>query len=240
MGAKNFSGTSTGRVNYYGVSYGALSVRVKEIPEGYEEITTDELKSRSNRKEDIDLRERYVTKSGDYPYSVFYQSIEGTIVGISKKEPQGMSKMLELEILDSDGETSYVSMNLYSKYTENLLNRLTSLESWNDKNLTLSPYSISNTFPDKKTGKPVSIYNQGFSVRVEGVKVEVFYKNDDKKLPPTELVQDAQGNDTVSRVKRINFLFEQAMSKFSSTATNTTSSQKDVDLEDDDESQLPF
>lgn len=240
MGAKNFNGTSTGKVNYYGVSYGSLSTRVKEFPEGYEEITADELKSKSNKKEDIDLREKYITKSGDYPYSVFYQSIEGVIVGVSKKEPQGMSKMLELEVLDSDGETSYVSMNLYSKYSENLLNRLISLDSWNDKNLTLSPYSISNTFPDKKTGKPVSTYNQGFSVKVEGVKLEVAYKHDDKNLPPTELVQDAQGNDMVSRVKRINFLFEQAMSKFSSTATNTTSSQKDVDLEDDDESQLPF
>lgn len=234
MGAKNYGSVgTTGRVNYYGVSYGALSTRVKEIPEGYTEIKQDELKSLSTKKEEIDLRQKYVLKTGDYPYSVFYQAIEGTVLGMVTKQPQGMSKMLELEILDSDGDTSLVSMNLYSKYSETLLNRLASLNEVNSKQLLLSPYSIPNTFPGLD-GKNITMYNQGFSVKSEGVKVGVAYDKDSKDLPPTEKLQDAQGNDTTSRVKRVNFLFEKASAKF------TARQDVKADVDENESDELPF
>lgn len=236
MGAKNTT-VNSGRRNYYGVAYGALSTRVKEVPADYEEITADELKSLNSKKKEIDLRNKYVVKSGDYPYAVFYQTIEGEIVNIVTKQPQNMSKMLELEILDSDGDVSFVSMNLYSRYTENLLNRLNKLSKINNTVLSISPYSIPQTFKGKE-GNDISIYNQGFSIKVNGNKLEVAYTNDDKDLPPTERVQDTQGNDTTSRVKRINFLLDKALGKFNPNETPSTTPPVDVDENEDDG--LPF
>lgn len=236
MAAKNNSVSGTGRTNYYGVSYGALSTRVKELPEGYTEIKNDELKSLSKKTAEIDLRNKYVEKTGDYPFSVFYQSIEGTVRSISKKEPAGMSKMLELDMLDSDGDVSLISMNLYSKYSENLLNRLCSLDVINDKELLLTPYAIPNTF-NGTDGTVVNIYNQGVSVRAAGVKVELAFDHKNEALPKTERVQDAQGNDTTSRVKRINFLFDKVASKFK---TATVGSESGPVMDESEDSDLPF
>lgn len=237
MAAKNFNDATTGRKNYYNVAYGALSTRVKEVPEGATEITAEELKSLNAKRAEIDLRNKYVTKTGDYPFAVFYQGIEGKIVAISKKEPEGIDKMLELEIIDSDGDHSHVSMSFYSKYAENLLNRLAGVKNIEDVEFTLAPYAIPNSFKDEKTNKTIEFYNQGFSVRAEGVKLEVAFKNDNKDLPPTERLQDAKGNDVTSRVKRVNFLYDNVLSKFNKPADASQGVSNDFD---DDEDSLPF
>lgn len=237
MGAQNFV-TNTGKTNYYNVAYGALSTRVKEITEDLTEVTSEELKALNAKKAEIDLRGKYVVKDGDYPYIIFYQGIEGKIVSLTQKQPQGMSKLLEIKMLDSDGDDSLISVGLYTKYTENLLNRLNSLSNISDKEITLAPYSIPNTFTGRD-GNNVTMYNQGFSIKAEGVKLEVKYKNDNPALPKTEIVQDAQGNDTTSRVKRINFLLEEALGKLGNVSQKYLDTGVDVtDLTDD--SDLPF
>jgi len=129
-------------------------------------------------------------------------------------------------------------MNLYSRYTESLLNRLCSLKTINDKEIYLAPYSIPNSFKGTD-GKTVNMYNQGFSVRAEGVKLELAYDKDNTDLPPTERVENATGDMVTSRVKRVNFLLEKALEKMNSSTKKVESKNTPV-LEEEDEGSLPF
>lgn len=65
MAAKNNNGN--GRRNFYTISYGKLSTRVKEISEELTPITETDLKSATTNVENLDLRNRYVEKTGDFP-----------------------------------------------------------------------------------------------------------------------------------------------------------------------------
>jgi len=209
MAAKNNSGN--GRRNFYTISYGKLSTRVKEITEEVTPITEADLKSATTNVENLDLRNKYVEKSGDFPYVVFYDTIEGQIQSVAKSEfDQGVS--LHIEVLDSDNELSTVQVRFYSKYAENLLNRLTGLKS-TGATVALTPYAIPSEFTTDD-GKKVKLYNQGVSVKVNGEKVEVGYKNDSDKLPKTQQFKNAQGKTETSRVERIDFLFNEVASKF--------------------------
>lgn len=209
MAAKNSNGT--GRRNFYSISYGKLSTRVKELPEGVEKIGEEELKASTQKVENIDLRNKYVEKTGDFPYVIFYDTIEGQIQSVAKNEfDQGVS--LQLEVLDSDDELSTVQVRFYSKYTENILNRLAKLDS-TSSTILFTPYAIPSEFetPDKKM---VKLYNQGVSLKVSGEKIEVKYKGDDKNLPKTVQLKNAQGKTETSRVDRIDFLFDEVAKKF--------------------------
>lgn len=236
MAAKNNGGN--GRRNFYSISYGKLSTRVKELPEGLEKIEEEDLKASTQKVENIDLRNKYVEKTGDFPYVVFYDSIEGQILSINKNEfDQGIS--LQLELLDSDDETSTVQVRFYSKYTENILNRLAGIEKASST-LLLTPYAIPSEFetPDKKV---VKLYNQGVSVKVEGTKLEVAYKGDSNVLPKTVQFKNAQGKTETSRVDRIDFLFNEVMKKFANVEKPEPKQAEPAtdggDVSDDD---LPF
>jgi hypothetical protein len=209
MAAKNNNGN--GRRNFYTISYGKLSTRVKELTEGVEAITEADLKSATTNVDNLDLRNKYVEKTGDFPYVVFYDTIEGKIQSVAKSEfDQGVS--LHLELLDSDDELSTVQVRFYSKYAENLLNRLSNLKGA-DATVSLTPYAIPSEFTTPE-GKKVKLYNQGVSVKVNGEKLEVAFKNDDTKLPKTQQFKNAQGKTETSRVDRIEFLFNEVASKF--------------------------
>lgn len=236
MAATNYSGN--GRRNFYNVSYGKLSTRTKEVGEDLTEIKEDELKSLTKKVENIDLRGRYQVKTGDYPYSVYYDTIEGTIQDIRREEYTG-GISLHVDLLDSDEELSTVQIKFYSKYTENLLNRLINVANLGN-NLTFTPYAIPAEFEIE--GKTVKVYNQGVSVREDGVKVENKYRAGDEKLPPTEQIQTAEGKSQTSRVKRINFLFDELMSKYQKTEkpVEKTSTKKTIEVEEEDDSDLPF
>lgn len=238
MAAKNSNGT--GRRNFYSISYGKLSTRVKELPEGVEKIGEEELKASTQKVENIDLRNKYVEKTGDFPYVIFYDTIEGQIQSVNKNEfDQGVS--LQLEVLDSDDELSTVQVRFYSKYTENILNRLANLAS-TSSTILFTPYAIPSEFetPDKKM---VKLYNQGVSLKVNGEKVEVKYKGDDKKLPKTVQLKNAQGKTETSRVDRIDFLFEEVAKKFANVektepkAKEKAAPVSEASTDDDD---LPF
>lgn len=245
MAASNNSG-SNGRMNYYNISYGMLGTRVKDVPEGFTQIKEEELKSSTKKVENVDLRNKYLEKSGDYPFNIYYDKIEGKINNIEKEEySAGIS--LKIDMTDLDGDNSIVQVKFYSKYTENLLNRLLNVSNVNG-NFALTPYAIPTEF-EPEPGKKISLYNQGVSLKEEGEKVEVKYKNDDKDLPATERVQNAEGKLQTSRVNRINFLYDAVFSKFNgNTETSTvkpksekekpkTESKKADEVDEDD---LPF
>lgn len=237
MAASNTNGN--GRKNYYNVSYGKLSTKVKEIPENHTEIKEDALKSMTQKVENIDLRNKYVEKTGDFPYVVFYDRLEGNIQSITRNDFDKGST-LQLEVLDKDGETSYLQCKFYSKYTENILNRLANIGSLKDE-LVFTPYSIPADFEIE--GTRINMYNQGVSIRSEGEKVEVKYNKDNPgKMPDTERVTNSEGKEQTSRVKRINFLFDEVTSKFSSTeAKSKTTSEKPASANTaDDDDDLPF
>jgi|TARA_B110000908_G_C10196087_1_gene422971 hypothetical protein len=205
MAARN--GATGGRQNYYSVSYGKLSTKVKEAPEDYTEILETELKERTMKCENIDLRRKFVRKStGDYPIVEFYDAISGTIQSIEKDEySKGTS--LKITITDEDGETSVIQSKFYSKYTENALNRLLSLRKMGV--LTFSPYSMPDTYTPEG-GDMIKYYNSGISIKMDGEKVTPFYTGATiGDMPPTERVQDAEGKTVTSRVKRVSFLFEE-------------------------------
>lgn len=238
MAASN-SNAGSGRRNFYSISYGKLSTRVKELPEGVTEITEEELKSATTKVENVDLRNKYIEKTGDYPYSVFYDKIEGQIQSVNRNEfDQGVS--LQIEILDSDNEVSTIQVRFYSKYAENLLNRLAGLKD-TSASLLFTPYAIPSEFetPDKKI---VKLYNQGVSLKVKGEKVEVAYKNDNAKLPKTVQFKNAQGKNETSRVDRIEFLFNEVAGKFKAEAVsaNEKPSSSKATTNDVDDEDLPF
>lgn len=214
--AANSSSESTRR-NYYGVAYGKLTTSVKDIPEGYTEITEADLKSKTQAVEQIDLRKKYLNKGkGDYPYKVFYDSLTG-IIKSQEKFTNDNGTNLNLTVLDQDGDESILQVKFYSKYTENLLNRL--LNTPTDKEFTFFPYAISNSA--EIDGKNISFYTQGVSLKSAGVKIEPKFKNDDSLLPPTEQVK-VQGKATTSRDNRLDFLYDEFVKHFSpSTPTPT-------------------
>lgn len=211
--AANTGSESTGRKNYYGVAYGKLSTSVKDIPSDYTEITEADLKSKTQAVEQIDLRKKYLNKgSGDYPYKIFFDSITGTIQSQEKFEnDKGVS--LNLTVLDTDGDTSIIQVKFYSKYNENLLNRLLNADT--SKELTFFPYAIPNTADFD--GSKKSFYTQGISLKSGGIKVEPKYQDKSKDanspLPNTEQVK-IQGKPSTSRDNRLDFLYEEFSKNF--------------------------
>jgi hypothetical protein len=245
---------SGGRKNYYGISYGYLSTKTKELSPDFKQITEAELKSNLDKFVAMDLRKVYVNKGGDYPYQVFYQSIDGEVISIEKRKHEKNGMFFDITINDKDNEESIVNCKFYSKYTENFLNRFLNLKEI--KNITIAPYSIINESEDKKQ----KFYNQGVSLRtldfISDKRVKVDGRYDAKWLNdnhPTEKITDADGNEKTSRVKRIDWLFEQAQAYLksfskdkaaasgSATTTNSTqnnNTQKAVSQADDND--LPF
>lgn len=200
---------SGGSRNYYNISFGKLSSKVKEVPDGYTEIVEADLKAKIQAVEQVDLRNKYINKAkGDYPYVVFYDSLTGTIVGQNKKE-NDHGTFLELEINDKDGDTSLIQVNFYSKYAENLLNRL--INSPQGVALQFMPYQMPSSF--ELDGKNKAYYNQGVSLKVGETKVEPKYKADDAELPKTTQVK-VQGKPQTSRDERVDFLYEKFLSVF--------------------------
>jgi len=214
---------SNGRKNYYGIAYGYLSARTKELNPDFKEMAEAELKSNLDKFVAMDLRRAYVNKGGDYPYQVFYQSIDGEIISIEKRKHEKNGMFFDITINDKDNEESIVNCKFYSKYTENFLNRLLNLKEV--KNITIAPYSIINDSEDKSR----KFYNQGVSLRtldfISNNRVKVDGKYDAKWLnenQPNEQITDADGNEKTSRVKRINWLFDQAQAYLKSLTGNGT------------------
>lgn len=238
MAATNSAGGS-GRMNFYNVSYGKLSSRFKEVDESLTEITEKELKSLTQKVENVDLRNKYQEKGGDYPYTVYFDKIEGKINEI-KKDVYDKGISLHIDMTDTDGDNSIVQIKFYSKYTENILNRLANVKNVNS-DFALTPYAIPSEF--EVDGRTIKVYNQGVSLKEGGHKTEVAFKNDNSKLPQTERVEDAEGKLQTSRVKRINFLFDEVSKKFSKEGAETKSAPEkpkssEADTVEDDD--LPF
>lgn len=207
--------TGTGRRNFYNVSYGKISTKQKEVPEGYTEIAEATLKASIAAVEQVDLRKKFVNKgTGDYPNVVFYDSIEGVITAQEKFENDNGTN-LNLTILDTDGDTSLLQMKFYSKYTENLLNRLLNTDT--SKQFVFMPYQIPNTAEIEGSNK--TFYTQGVSLKSVGQKIEGKYTKDNnytvdgKSLPPTEQIK-VQGKPQTSRDKRLDFLYDEFTKHF--------------------------
>jgi len=223
--AANTGSNSTGRKIFYGVSYGKLQTSVKEIPQDYTEITEADLKSKTQAVEQIDLRKKYLDKGkGDYPYKIFYDSITGVILSQEKFENDNGTN-LNLTILDTDGDTSILQVKFYSKYNENLLNRL--LNSDTSKEFTFFPYAIPNSA--EFDGSTKSFYTQGVSLKVAGTKIEPKHKDKSKDakspLPDTEQVK-VQGKMSTSRDNRLDFLYGEFVKHFTPGTTATSPQPK--------------
>lgn len=221
--AANNGSESTGRKLYYSVAYGKLSTTVKEVPTDYTEITEADLKSKTQAVEQIDLRKKYLDKGkGDFPYKIFYDSITGTILAQEKFENDNGTN-LNLTVLDTDGDTSIVQVKFYSKYNENLLNRLLNADT--TKEITLFPYAIVNSADFDGVTK--SFYTQGISLKIGGNKIEPKYQDKSKDakspLPNTEQVK-VQGKMSTSRDNRLDFLYGEFVKHFK---PGVTSSQPD-------------
>ena len=155
--AASTGSTSTGRKNYYNVSYGKISTKQKNFPEDFTEIAEADLKSKVQEVVQVDLRKKYVNKgTGEYPYNVFYDSLVGVIQSQEKHENDNGTN-LNLTVLDSDGDTSILQVKFYSKYTENLLNRLLNTDT--TQQFTFFPYAIANEadINGKKVNFPYSL-----------------------------------------------------------------------------------
>lgn len=201
--AANTNDSGSERVNFYGISYGHLTHKTKELPIGKEETTEQALKSIAKKVQDIDLRNAYVVKEGNYPYTVFYKSIDGIIKRVEACQ-KDFGMVLEVEILDKDDESSIISVKLYSKYAENLLNRIAN--STPNTKLRFTPYAIPNDYvPDqRKPFEKIKYYISGVSLKYGLEKINPKFKHED--LPPTERIMNNEGVETTSRVKRVNFL----------------------------------
>ncbi len=211
MAASNSENSGSGKKNFYNFSYGKLTTKQREIPAGFEEIKETDLKSKMDKVEQVDLRNKYINKgSGERPYSVFYDNITGVITGFEVSQTD-KGKNLVIEILDNDGDTSLLQCKLYGKYTENLLSRLVSVKPTDS--IYFYPYAIPSTSKDEATGKEFSFYNQGVSITVAGKKIPSAYNKDNdykvngKELPKTERIANAEGELVTSRVNRVNFLY---------------------------------
>ena len=182
---------------------------MKEVPQDFTEIAEADLKAKVQNVEQVDLRKKYVDKgTGDYPYNVFFDSITGVIQAQEKHEnDNGVN--LNLTILDTDGDTSILQVKFYSKYAENLLNRLLNTDT--TKELTFFPYAIPSEAEIE--GNKRKFYNQGISVKADGNKIEPKFKSDNKDLPPTAQVK-VSGKVSTSRDARLDFLYEQFVNHF--------------------------
>ena len=58
--AANTGSTNSGRRNYYNVSYGKISTKMKEAPQDFTEIAEADLKAKVQNVEQVDLRKKYV------------------------------------------------------------------------------------------------------------------------------------------------------------------------------------
>src|SRR5690606_350890 len=160
----NGSGTN-GRKNYYRVSYGRLSTRLKETPEGYSELAEEKLKSMTQDVDNLDLRNKFIKKDGDYPFQVFFETITGEILSIDRDEyDKGVT--LALTINDVDNEESILQMDFYGKYSENLLNRLLNIQEV-DSDIVFHPYAIPSE-AELDGGKKIKYYTQGVALRENG------------------------------------------------------------------------
>lgn len=226
MGAQQGTGSSTGRKNYYSISYGKLTTKIKEVPENHTELVEAELKERIQKVEQIDFRNKYVNKGkGDYPYQVFYDSLTG-VISAQEKVENDHGVFLNLTVEDTDGDTSIIQMNFYSKYAENILNRLLNVEQ--GKEMRFFPYALPQTAEIDGVNK--SFYTQGVSLKVGETKIEPKYKNDDPKLPPTEVVK-VKGKATTSRDNRVDFLYEEFTKVFQPGEPTTVTTQASVKQE---------
>ena len=218
MAANNGGSDSTGKKFYYSVSYGMLSTNAKEAPEGFEETTLSEIKSKRQKNENVDLRRKYYdTKNGkDYPLRVFYTDIDGFIEAVEKdKFDKGTS--LKITLHDSDGDESVIQTDFYGKVCADFLNRLLNVNPENQLNF--RPYSIPSSFEgDKGT---INFFNAGVSIKDNGTKIERAFKKDNG-LPATKQVQNAKGEMETSRVEQINFLWEKVEAKFANLASSST------------------
>lgn len=255
MAANSGSANSTGRKNYYNISYGMLSTNGKEAPEGYEKIALAEIKSRRTKNENVDLRNKYYDseKEGDYPLRVFYTDITGIIEGVEKEEySQGVS--LKVTLHDQDGDESILQTDFYGKIAADFLNRLINVDP--SKELNFRPYSIPTSA--EINGSNVNFYNAGVSIKDGDTKIERAFKRDNG-LPDTEQIKNSKGKDETSRVKQIDFLWEKVAAKFaevnaSATPKTETSAPKEAAKKtepatasapagggaDDDHDDLPF
>lgn len=220
------TGSTTGRRNYYNVSYGKISTKQKEVPQDFTEIAEADLKAKVQAVEQVDLRKKYVNKgTGDYPFNVFYDSLTGVIQSHEKHENENGTN-LNLTILDSDGENSILQIKFYSKYAENLLNRLLNTDSSNT--LTFFPYAI--PAEAEIQGIKRKFYNQGISLKTDGKKIEPRFNKENEykvggvELPQTEQVK-VQGKTTTSRDVRLDFLYEQFSQHFGEVVAQPTPTQ---------------
>ena len=227
--AANTGSTNSGRRNYYNVSYGKISTKQKEVPQDFTEIAEADLKSKVQAVEQVDLRKKYVNKAtGDYPFAVFYDSLTGVIQAQEKHENDNGTN-LNLTILDNDGDTSLLQIKFYSKYTENLLNRLLNTDT--TKEFTFFPYAIPNEF--EINGKKIKAYTQGISLKTEDKKVEPKFNKDNKytvngvTLPETKQIK-VQGKETTSRDERLDFLYEEFVKHFKPSTQSSAPEQKQV------------
>lgn len=237
MAAENSASNSGGRKNYYSISYGKLTSRTNKVPENSTELVESELKAKIQNVENIDFRNKYVDKGkGDYPYQVFYDSLTG-VVSAQEKIENDHGTFLNLTVEDKDGDTSVIQMNFYSKYAENILNRL--LNAPQGKEMTFTPYAMPSTF--ELEGKNKAFYNQGVSLKVDGQKVEPKYTNEDKELPKTEVVK-VQGKAQTSRDNRVDFLYEKFTSVFKGVSAPEPKEDKFEPAKSfrEEDNQLPF
>lgn len=250
MAASNSESTGSGRKNYYNFSYGKLSSKQKEIPTGFEEIKETDLKSKMDKVEAIDLRNKFVNKgTGERPYTVFNDNITGNIISFDKvKTDKGTNFVLE--IIDTDGDASTLQCKFYGKYTENLLGRL--LLTKPSDSVYFFPYAIPSDAKDEQ-GKEFKFYNQGVSIQVGGKKVGQKYSKDNDykvggvELPKTERLQNAEGEMVTSRVKRVDFLYNEFITLFSNlettppkTEVHKNSTPPVTNFKEEEHSDLPF
>lgn len=246
MAANNGGSDSTGRKNYYNISYGMLSTNAKDAPDGYEEISLADIKSRRQKNENVDLRRRYYdTKNGkDYPLRVFYTDIDGIIESVEKNNyDKGVS--LKVVLHDEDGDESILQTDFYGKVCADFLNRLLNVNP--EHQLSFRPYSIPASA--EINGSTINYYNSGVSIKDNGVKTERNFTGENSGLPKTEQVTNAKGMQETSRVEQINFLWEKVEDKFASInkdsggVSNDTSPEtkpNKINENETDNQDLPF
>lgn len=215
--AASTNSTNSGKRNFYNVSYGKISTKQKEIPQDFTEVLETDLKSKIQSVEQIDLRKKYVNKgTGDYPYNVFYDSLTGVIQS-QEKHTNDNGTNLNLTVLDDDGDISILQVKFYSKYAENLLNRLLNTDT--NQKFSFTPYAVPSEF--EIDSKKIKAYNQGVTLKADDKKISPKYNKDnnytvgDTTLPKTVQIK-VQGKDTTSRDERLDFLYKEFVSHFQS------------------------
>lgn len=243
MGAKNT--TSTGRKNYYTISFGHLSTSLKSLPDGVDEKTNlATLKARMQENDNLFLSKSYIQGEGEYPYKVFYQEIKGQILGIKSVDTDGFGKKIEITLLDEDLETSIIQAKLYSKYAEDFLNRFLGVTTLSD--LVLRPYAVPSEFT-LDSGKVINFYNMGVIIYENGEKINKSIKAEE--LPEKDTYMDQNGEEKKMNKSRVEFLLEKANEKFSkleklnhesAAVKQTATSPIQSSIEDFNDDDLPF